>query len=196
MALSIPDDEAYALLAELWQAQAPGALEGGALTVSDAWLTRFAAALTADEPRVQSVICRATSDALELTAAVTTPVGAIEATLAVAPEVVQVGPDRRVVELCIVTPLKLTAGGLMGGLLGLLGGSAEALLAKGVAQVEGLSLDGDRLVADLSQIPRVEELCMRPWLGRPLCHYVQIVGCTVGAGGLVAHWRTGLDVSD
>lgn len=186
------DDAAYELLRALRQAQSAGFVERGALECSDAWLTRLAEFLAAGQPRVQGLAITTAGGVIRLRAGIQTPFGAIEVSAGLAPSVVRIDPRMRRIELQIVEPPAVAGGGMLGGLMGLLG-TPQELAAKALAGVAGVELDGDRLTADLTQIARAESLCTREWLGRPLCHYVQVIGCTVGEGGVVAHWRTGLD---
>ena len=108
------------------------------------------------------------------------------------PEVIRIDPEIRRIELRIAEPLKVEGGGL----LGMMSGLIDTFLPKAVAKMEGATLEGDRFTMDLSKHPKAEKACTQPWLGRPACHFVQVVGLTVGEGGVVAHVRTGLDATE
>lgn len=189
---TLDDDAAYALLGEAWQAQDPGALATGTLTLPVAWCARLARALSAGRAPVQRLDLRAADGALHVACVVATPLGVLEAQAAVVPERVRLGPDERRVELRLVAPLRVTGGGALAGLARLMGGSPEVLAWRALAAQPGVTVAGDRVAVDLARWPRAEALCQRPWLGRPLCHYVQVTGCTVRADALVVQLRTGL----
>jgi len=193
MADAAADDVWYELVREWWRQQDPDALSSGTLSLTDDWLTRAAQAWLTGHRQVQRAVCTAADGVLRVRAAVVTPLGTLEATVGVAPEVVRIDPERRWVALRIVEPIAVQGGGVLGGLASLMGGSVAGLAAKALAEVPGVDLADDQCTVDLRAIPAAEAWCQRPWLGRPLCHYLQIVGCTVGTGQLTLHWRTGLD---
>lgn len=189
---ALDDATAYGLLRDLWQAQDPAALAAGTLALPVAWCERLARALLAGRTGVQRVDLGIADGALRVAIAVATPLGVLQARAAVVPDRVRVDPAERRVALRLVAPLQVSGGGALGGLASLLGGSPEALARRALAAQPGVALEADRVTVDLAQFPRVEEFLQRAWLGRPLCHYVQVVGCMVAPDGLVARLATGL----
>lgn len=189
MSLAITDAVAYRLLRDLWQAGLPEALGSGALPLSDTWLTEAAQAFADGHKHVESVRVESARGRLTLRITAVTPLGALEGTMAVVPEVVAINPTERRVELRIVEPLTVDGGGL----LSMMAPMIDAFLPKMVGKIAGATLEGDRFSFDLTKHAKAEQACTQPWLGQPACHFVQVVGLTIGEGGVVVHLRTGLD---
>jgi hypothetical protein len=183
----------YALLQALWQAQDRAALAAGTLALPIDWCLQLARALADGHPQVSRVGLAVAPGVLRCQVAVATPLGVLEATAGVVPERVRIDPAEQQLALRVVEPLRVAGGGALGGLASLLGGSAEALVWRALAAQPGVAVAGDRITVDLARLPRVAALLQRPWLGRPLCHYVRVQACTVTRDGLQARLATGLD---
>jgi hypothetical protein len=189
MPLPITDDVAYRLLRDLWQGGLPDALAGGSLQLTDQWLTEAAQAFADANKHVEKVAIESAGGRLKVRITAVTPLGSVQGAMAVVPEVVRIDAEVRRVELHIVEPLKVEGGGFMS----MMAPMIDAFLPKAVGKIPGATLANDRFVFDLTQNPKAEKACMKDWLGKPVCHFIQVVGLTVGEGGVVAHLRTGLD---